>query len=103
MSIADAMRAKLQKALDPTFLEIENESHKHHRPPGSESHFRVVIVSVAFVDQTLIARQRQVNGILADEISRVHAFSQKTYTPDEWQKRGQSSGEPSPHCRGRGQ
>lgn len=27
-----------------------------------------------------------VNSILADQISKLHAFTQKSYTPEQWEK-----------------
>jgi hypothetical protein len=30
-----------------------------------------------------------VNDLLKDEMTKIHAFSQKTYTPDEWEKKQQ--------------
>ena len=35
-------------ALEPTFLQIEDESHMHS--VGPESHFKVVLVSEVFAD-----------------------------------------------------
>jgi len=32
-----------------------------------------------------LARHRMVNTALKDEIARLHAFSQKSYTPEEWE------------------
>jgi hypothetical protein len=32
---------------------------------------------------------RLVNDLLKDEMKKIHAFSQKTYTPDEWEKKQQ--------------
>jgi stress-induced morphogen len=32
-----------------------------------------------------LARHRLVNSALKDEIARLHAFSQKSYTPEEWE------------------
>ncbi|MGL4717279.1 MAG: BolA family protein, partial [Aeromonas sp.] len=65
MTIQQLMEAKLTAALSPTRLEVFNESHMHRVEPGSESHFKVVIVSQQFAGQRLLARHRQVNAILA--------------------------------------
>ena len=46
-----------------------NESSGHNVPKGSETHFKVVVVSDSFDGQMLIARHRMVNEILADELS----------------------------------
>lgn len=32
---------------------------------------------------------RLVNELLKQEMTKIHAFSQKTYTPDEWEKKQQ--------------
>ncbi|GAB5586120.1 hypothetical protein Unana1_01020 [Umbelopsis nana] len=51
---------------------------------GCGQMFEVVIVSPLFQDKRTLARHRLVNDTLKDEISKVHAFSQKSYTPEEW-------------------
>lgn len=53
---------------------------------GCGQMFDVIIVSPLFNDKRTLARHRLVNDSLKDEISKVHAFSQKSYTPDEWAK-----------------
>lgn len=76
----------LQQALAPEYMELENESSKHSVPPNSETHFRVVLVSKKFEGQSRIERQRLVNGLLAAELkSGLHALTQKTMTPAEWE------------------
>jgi stress-induced morphogen len=37
-----------------------------------------------FEKKMMLARHRLVNTALKDEISRLHAFSQNSYTPEEW-------------------
>ena len=45
-------------------------------PKGSETHFKVVVVSEAFDGEPLIDRHRKVNAALADELALgVHALS----------------------------
>ena len=44
MNTQSAIETKLS-ALGPQFLRVENESHRHNVPPGSESHFKVTVVS----------------------------------------------------------
>jgi BolA protein len=97
------IKDKLSREFSPSHLEVENESYKHSVPKGSETHFRVVIVSAKFEGQTRIARQRLVNACLADEIKPggVHALTQKTMTPAEWTAAGGTSGDfQSPDCHG---
>jgi BolA protein len=67
---------------------VVNESGNHNVPPGSETHFKVVLVSDAFEGQRLLARHRAVNETLAEELAGgVHALALHTYTPGEWQDR----------------
>ncbi|OAD01632.1 hypothetical protein MUCCIDRAFT_88889 [Mucor lusitanicus CBS 277.49] len=49
--------------------------------------FEVVIVSPVFEGKRLLARHKLVNEALKEEISKVHAFTQKSYTPEEWEKK----------------
>lgn len=86
-------------ALHPKFLRVENESHRHNVPPGSESHFKVTVVSPQFSDKNLLARHRMVNEILARELSGgVHALALHTMTPEEWADHGAVAD--SPPCLG---
>lgn len=88
MSIADRIERKLAEALRPEHLEVVNESGNHNVPPGSESHFKVVLVAESFADQRLLNRHRQVNAVLAEELARdIHALAIHTYTRDEWRRR----------------
>lgn len=90
MGTATIIQEKLTDGLDPVRLEIIDESHLHAghvgaRPEG-ETHFRVLVVSDAFVGQNRVARQRMVYGLLAEELAaNVHALSLTTLTPEEEQ------------------
>jgi len=100
MSITDRITDKLNKNFHPQHLEVINESHQHNVPAGSESHFKVIIVSESFVEQSLVKRHRALNECLAAELAEsVHALSLKAYTPDEWQAKG-THVEASPPCLG---
>jgi BolA protein len=89
MSVEARIREKLIEALQPTRLDVVNESHLHagHRdaPGTGESHFRVLVVSSAFAGKSRVARHRLVNEVLAAELKGpVHALAiEGTYTPDE--------------------
>ncbi|ASQ46621.1 BolA family protein [Legionella clemsonensis] len=81
------------------FLQVENESHKHHVPQGSETHFKILLVSPAFEGLSMINRHRQINTLLADELQTgLHALSLHLYTTEEWDKRHQTL-QTSPACR----
>jgi BolA protein len=100
MSVREAIEAKVRAALDPLHLEILDESGNHAVPPGSESHFRLRVVSRAFDGQRLVERHRAVNRVLAAELSRsIHALALETLTPDEWTARG-GAVQQSPPCLG---
>jgi BolA protein len=98
MSMQTMITEKLQ-ALSPEHLEVINESHMHNVPEGSESHFKVVIVSDAFKDKMLIARHRLVNKALEEELKGgIHALALHTMTMEEWFKKGNAP--ESPPCLG---
>ncbi|MGL5223956.1 MAG: BolA family protein [Aeromonas sp.] len=99
MKMQQLIVTKLTDALSPSLLEVLNESHMHRVEPGSESHFKVVIVSEQFTGQRLLARHRQVNAILANELAQaIHALALHTYTPSEWQAKGHAPR--TPNCVG---
>lgn len=91
---------KLEENLNPIHLEIHNESHLHSVPPGSEYHFKVIIVSDSFASHKPLARHRTVNKLLAEELDNgVHALTISTFTQNEWAERGGVVAT-SPKCRG---
>ena len=100
MSVQRVIEQKLQAAFIPVALEVLNESHMHSVPPGSETHFKVVVVSDQFEGKRSVARHQAVYKALADEVAGpVHALAIHTYTLAEWQS---ANGEApaSPTCRG---
>ena len=52
--VEDTVREKLVSHFKPVHLEIVNESFKHNVPKGSETHFKVVIVSSVFEGMPLV-------------------------------------------------
>lgn len=100
MSVQSTIEQKIRDALDPEFLDVINESHMHNVPPGSESHFKVVVVSPEFETLNRVKRHQTINGLLADELAGpVHALSMETLTAPEWEKRGGVT-MASPACHG---
>ena len=99
-SIENLIQNKLATAFEPAFLEVENQSYKHNVPPGSESHFRVTVVSVKFDGSSLVQRHQMINEVLKEELAgEVHALSINAKTPEQWDS---SAGliQPSPPCLG---
>jgi BolA protein len=98
--VQESITGKLEAALKPAHLEVINESHRHAVPPGSESHFKVVVVSDVFEGQPRVRRHQQVNTLLAEELKAgLHALSMETLTAAEWTARGGQTLE-SPPCLG---
>ena len=100
---AGPMRAELIRRLEiafaPGHLEVIDESHQHSVPTGTESHFKVVIVSEAFEPMARVARHRAVHEQAADMLAAgLHALSIQAHTPAEWVARGDTIA-PSPRCR----
>lgn len=102
MTVQQRIQEQLEARFDCHYLEVANESDQHNVPAGSESHFRIVIVSPDFSGETAIARHRSVYGVLTDEMAGpVHALALHAYTPDEWRQR-QAQAPQSPPCQGGG-
>ena len=53
---------------------------------GCGAKFECVIVSPLFDGKPILERHRLVNGVLAEELKSIHAFSMRTLTPDQWAK-----------------
>ena len=89
MKIQKILEEQLSKELQPLVLKVINESPNHNVPENSESHFKALIVSEYFEGLNLVQRHQKVHQILAKEIKeKIHAFSQQTLTPEEFEKRG---------------
>ena len=69
---------------------------------GSETHFKVVCISDVFTGQSLIARHRQINTLLAEEIKNgIHALSIVARTNEQWNDGADGKNiSPSPNCLG---
>lgn len=98
-TMADTIEAKVRKGLAPSHLEVINESSNHNVPKGSESHFKLVIVSEKFEGQRTLHRHRMVYSILEQELAgSVHALALHTYTAEQW--REVDDAPDSPNCHG---
>ena len=82
-----AIRAALEQALQPTALEVVDESHKHAGHAGARDgrgHFAVSIVSEAFAGLAPLARHRRVYAALGTMMETdIHALSIQARTPAE--------------------
>jgi BolA protein len=87
-TFAERMRSKLEAALAPERLEIEDQSHLHAghsgARPGGQTHFRIKVASARFLGKGRVERHRMVYALLADEIADgVHAIAIHAQAPGE--------------------
>ena len=88
MLVKNQIAEKLNAALAPQSLDVEDESHNHaghagHRP-GGQTHFRVHIVSEAFRGKSRVERHRMINQLLSAELAGgVHALAIHASAPGE--------------------
>ena len=99
MDIEQELRARLESSFDPVELQVINESHQHNVPLNSQTHFKVVLASAAFVGKRAVQRHQQVYALAGDLFEgELHALALHLYTPDEWAETGAAPA--SPNCRG---
>lgn len=120
--IETAIREAIVDKLQPIHYEVVNESYMHNVPKGSETHFKVLVVSTKFESLPLIKvrnafsfagesnpfilfwfipqRHRLVNEVVKQKLqgSFVHALSIEAKSPAQWNENYKL--EPSPNCRG---
>ena len=86
--ILKQIKLKLMHELTPSALIITDDSDKHKghlgAREGGETHFSAHIISHAFDELSLLARQRLVYRILHEEMKEtIHALSLKCQSPSE--------------------
>ncbi len=102
MSMQAEIEASLSTELKPSIMQVINESNNHNVPAGSESHFKLVLVSDRFDGKSLLMRHRLINSILEDLLQNgIHALAMHTYTESEW-RQIQGHAPESPACHGGG-
>ncbi|KAM3857347.1 bolA-like protein 2 [Diretmus argenteus] len=78
---AEQLRDKLIREFQAEHVEVEDTSSNR-----CAASFKVLIVSSQFEGKPLLQRHRMVNTCLAEELKQIHAFEQKTLTPEQWEK-----------------
>jgi BolA protein len=84
---AEQLQQRLQQVLQPTQLEVIDESHQHHGHAGANgsgfgTHFRVRITAGAFAGKSAVARHRLVYDALQDFMDQgLHALANEAQTP----------------------
>ena len=84
----ERLRARLQAELNPTVLEITDDSHLHAGHAGAASggsHYSVKIVSDQFEGRTLVMRHRLVYDAVHEMINKaeIHALAITAVAPSE--------------------
>jgi BolA family transcriptional regulator, general stress-responsive regulator len=84
---SDKLEARLRAALDPTDLEIIDDSHRHAGHAGASDgrgHFTVIVVSELFRGLSVVRRHRLVYEAVGDLMATdVHALSIQALAPGE--------------------
>ena len=88
MSMRERIVTRLTEALDPSFLDVIDESDRHAghagARPGGGTHYRVRIVSAKFAGLSRVARHRFVYGLLPAEFADgLHALALDAKAPGE--------------------
>lgn len=98
MSMQERITGSVRAGLPVSFLEVVNESGGHNVPAGSETHFKVVVVSPAFAGLSAVKRHQAVYALLRAEMTGgVHALALHAYTDAEWAARQSSPDSPACH------
>lgn len=81
------IRQRLEDALEPSLLDIVDESHRHAGHPGAadgRGHFSVTIVADAFAGLSLLERHRLVYDAMGKLMETdIHALSIQARTRSE--------------------
>ncbi len=89
MNRFNRIQSLVQESIKPLHLELENESSQHSVPPGSETHFKILVVSDVFNEISRIDRQRKIHALLDQEFKTgLRALTIRALTPLEWKKTG---------------
>ncbi|KAK1927152.1 bola protein [Papiliotrema laurentii] len=86
VSMSQRIEQKLRSSLRIEHFDIVDTSG------NCGSSFAVTIVSPDFAKKITLQRHKMVNQLLAEEIAALHAFSQKTLTPEQWATEKSKSG-----------
>jgi BolA protein len=91
MSVENQIKTIIESAFDPVHLEVINQSDNHIGHAGhdgsGESHFKLIVVSLAFEETSRVERSRLANQALEPLFANgLHALSMKLLAPSEHDK-----------------
>ena len=82
------IKARLEAALSPESLQVDDESHLHAGHEGAKDgrgHFRVLVISDMFKSQTPIKRHRMIYHAMGELMQTdIHALTIEAFTPEEF-------------------
>lgn len=85
--IKDTIEQKINSGINVSYLEVENESHKHNVPANSETHFKIILVSDDFHGLNKVKQHQAIYGLLSEELAGcVHALALHTYDIQAWEQ-----------------
>ncbi|EPQ55776.1 bola-like protein [Gloeophyllum trabeum ATCC 11539] len=73
------LESTLRAAIPISHLDIIDQSN------GCGENYAILVVSEAFEGKNTLARHRFINELLKKQIAQMHAFSQKTFTPKQYE------------------
>lgn len=83
----EAIRQRIEEALNPEQLVVEDEGHLHVGHEGARDgrgHFRVFVVAESFDGLTMIQRHRKIYEAMGELMnSDIHALSIDAYSSNE--------------------
>ena len=74
----------LSSSLNLSSLKIINESFMHNVPAGSESHFKIVVVTNDFNNLSSIKRHKLIYKTLDNLMNKIHALSIHAFNEEEF-------------------
>uniref|UniRef100_A0A8V5GRN9 Uncharacterized protein n=1 Tax=Melopsittacus undulatus TaxID=13146 RepID=A0A8V5GRN9_MELUD len=84
-AMARTVRSKLTAALEPSHLQVLDESPRHGGAAGAGTHLSVVVVSGRFEGLPALQRHRLVHAALSAELAGpLHALAIVARTPEQW-------------------
>ena len=74
----------LSTSMNLSSLKIINESFMHNVPAGSESHFKIVVVTDDFNNLSIIKRHQLIYKTLDNLMNKIHALSIHAFNEEEF-------------------
>ena len=74
----------LSSSMNLSSLKIINESFMHNVPIGSESHFKIVVVTNDFNNLSIIKRHQLIYKTLDNLMNKIHALSIHAFNEEEF-------------------